>query len=50
MNDIQYELPLAMRQLNIQSVALLEQTSFSVAEEKDVMSFWSAMMMYQLTN
>lgn len=50
MNDIAYELPLAMRQLNIQSTALLVQDSFNNVEERDVMSYWSAIMMYQLMN
>jgi hypothetical protein len=35
-NDITYELPLVMRQLNIQSIALLVQDSFNNVEEKDV--------------
>jgi hypothetical protein len=49
-NDIAYELPLAVRHLNIQSIALLVQDSFNNMEEKDVMSFWSAIMMIQLMN
>jgi len=43
--DIAYDLPLAMRQFNIQSIALLVQDSFNNVEEKDVMSFWSTIMM-----
>jgi len=50
MNDITYELPLAVRHLNIQSIALLVQGSFNNMEEKDVLSFWSAIMMIQLMN
>jgi hypothetical protein len=49
MNDIKYELPLVMEQLNIQSVALPKQASFNDVEEKDI-SFCGVMMMYKLMN
>jgi hypothetical protein len=50
MNDREYELSLTMEQLNIQSATLPKQASFNDAEVKDVISFWSIMMMYQMMN